>query len=86
MSRRDQFDLKRLMPRSGPGGSTYNGHPAGFRGVAVFYRVLALLCEALAKGSRRDADQPTELLGEVTGAREAHLLGHHAHGQVGVRE
>ena len=28
----------------------------------------------------RDADQATELLGEVAGTREANLLSHHAHG------
>jgi len=60
--------------------------PVGFRILAVFRRVLALLGGDLAKGRREDADEATELLGEVAGASEAHLLGHHAPGEVGVLE
>src|SRR3954454_20177524 len=47
---------------------------------------ILLFWEALAKGPRRDADEATELLGEVAGAREAYLPGHHTYRQGGVRE
>src|SRR5215216_6287524 len=69
-----------------PGVSIRAGGPTSFRILAVFRRLLALLGEVPAKGPRRDSDEATELLGEVAGTREAHLLSHHPHGKIGIRE
>ena len=68
-----------LLPVAQHEGSIRDSGPPGFRILAVFRRFLAL-GEVLAEGSRRHADEATELLGEVVGACEARFPGHHTHG------